>query len=230
MKKNRSVIPLLLTLVLLFSLTACAKDEPPTLPSQFEKLASVMLLPKEESLKALGLSESDLVKNEYRIYETGRTVDFCGSNFHLGLGISKCDPEGTDGIYYFEYTAILQDDKRAAEVVSAVAKKFTEAYGRSLDPNQNPDKFRLAEASVEELQSEFETYEFSNTDYWCIQELTSERTVKFAEMIAKNSILKPHDKAYLELQLRAVSSERGVEISIIGSIDLYEFLELNKTN
>jgi len=228
MKNLRIVFVVLLAVILLFSLTACEEDRTSNLPSGFDKLASTMLLPKEEGLKKIDLSEADLTDTEHRTLSTGHTVDFCGAKFDLKIGISKVDLEGTEGIYYFEYTTILQDNKIAAEVASAVAKNLTEIYGRSLDPRgQNPDSFRLAEASVEEIQAKLDTYQYTNYDFWYVKEITSERTKKYGEMMEENYNRTPHDKAYLELDMITISAESGVKISIVGCIDMGESFEQN---
>jgi len=187
MKNIRKVLSFILALMLLFPLTACTESGTSNLPPEFDKLVSAMLLPKEEGLKMLGLKETDMVQDESFAYKTGRTVDFCGGKFDLNLRISKCDLEGTEGIWRFEYTTVVQDGKAAAEVVSAIAKKFTEAYGRSLDPNNGQDPFKLhvAEVSVAEIQKILETSGTQTVDYWYVKELTSERTAKYAEYIAE---------------------------------------------
>jgi len=183
MKNIRKILSFILSLMLLFSMAACASSGTSKYPSGYEEYASVLCLPIEEALPKLNLSENDKANwsmdKHQNSYTIGKKASFCGTDFDVTLWVTNADKAKEDYRFsQFQYTAFIEKDaKKSAELISAVAKKLKESYGETSFPNEYREGDSLADATLQELEQALAAEHWSCTNVWTIKELESQEAL-----------------------------------------------------
>lgn len=136
MKKRIFVCLLAFAIGLTALCSGCGKKERLTNPPGHGDLTAVIGTTIPEAVKLLGVSESDLVRDEYLIdvFHTGRTVEFAGMEFDICLGMF-IEEEVVNSLYYLKvydgnFTDFPNDVLNVAKELEKNVTKET-AYNRS---------------------------------------------------------------------------------------------------
>ena len=210
----KKLVSFLLALMLLLSLTACASSGASDVPPKFDALLSKYGAPKEEAVKALGISEADLKQSERPGYtswfykDTGIDVSFCGTNFDLLL------LDNYDRLDSFLYYASLTDKKEAAKVVASISEKAKKLYGRAIDLYGGKDDYRMAEKTAAELEELFQSAAVgTEIDYYTINLMTSEDARELlSELEEKDNSKLWGDDIMLVLGVNVIYGDAGARI------------------
>ena len=216
MKLSRTFIAVFLAVIMLLALTACASSGSGDVPPKFDALLSKYGAPKEEVVKALGISEADLKQPENPYFsdagnkDTGLNVSFCGADFDLILQIAD-----SGRVAGFSYFVSLEDKKVAAEVVAAISAKAKKLYGKAVDFPSFPDTYRFAEHTAAELEELFKSSDGDiEDDCYSIQPMTTEAAQALLPELKEDSVLNNlwGDEILLTLTVKASYGARGVNI------------------
>jgi len=206
MKNIRKILSFILSLMLLFSMAACASSGTSKYPPGYEEYTSVLAMRKEEACQRLNMSESDMAQLGRGFNATGKTASFCGKEFDVNLYIWAME-ENHYRFAGFTYEKSLgTDQKAAAETISKIANTFTETYGKSKDYYGQADEERFADMSVTELETWLSNArEGVYLDNWAIQSLTTEAAAECMSWFRKNSpnpsILLENLQFYVEMSV-----------------------------
>lgn len=215
MKNIRKVLSLILALMLLLSLAACASGGASETPPKYDVLFSKYGAKQEEVLKALDLSE--LKPSEIKGLEssstkdTGLDVSFGGADFDLLLTFFE------ERLYGFRYHTKLEDSKKAAEVVASVVAKAKALYGKPVVWASDGDAEirHIEELTQAELEELFKSGRGAVSDHYAIQKMTTEDALALLSVLGENSELNKYWKSgemILTLSIEIRYGENGVTV------------------
>jgi len=214
MKNIRKILSFILSLMLLFSMAACAASGTSDAPPKFEELASVICLPKEDALPKLNLSVSDLSEEKILAgyHTTGRTRKICGVDFDCQVMIWS--PEDVDRLMRVQYMVILEDAKQAANTVLAIAAEITKAGGKAMTPVDSDEPEHFIDITAEKMEELVKSGK-GRSDYWFLGHLTTEDAKAYMAYAAENSVSKPNASDPLSLMvhlnvIKAANEEKFV--------------------
>lgn len=224
MKTAKKTLALLLSLLILFSISACSLQQDSDLT--LDKLIALLAQPQKDVLDSLGLTESDLEEFHYDAYPVPLSVEIQRIPFDIRLGIYPGTEE--ERLYSFElskiYNASFNGKTAYARDLSALGAYLTEVYGAPLSKEEVPtgfgveeDGFYFGEHSREETAEMLAPEKDSpakSGDYWDITKSVPKEVLE--RMQAHFAESDPNTTAciYLSISASVLQNEALVSIRV----------------
>ena len=225
MKIGKVALALLLSLLILFSISACSLQQDRDLT--LDKLIAQLAQPQKDVLDSLELTESDLEEFHYDAYPVPLSVEIRHIPFDIRLGIAPGSE--AERLYSFElskiYNASLNGKTAYARDLSSLGAYLTEVYGTPLSKEKAPtgigiieeDGFYFGEHSREEIAESLipeNEIPVKSGDYWDITESVPKEVLDRMQAYFVETDPTATARFYLSISTSVLQNESLVSIRV----------------